>query len=879
MTNLWTMRAQGGGPSGVDAAEVYRALSVLADPDHGVELRGLPSGRHRILPGDDLDGLAAAADSLGDGAGVYYCLNPIPADLDHSARVGDVIRRRWLLVDADPVKAEKDASATDQEKQAAFDLGETVYQHLRSLGWPDPVKVDSGNGLHLLYRIDLPNTADARLLLRGVLYALAGQFDGDGAKIDRAVHNASRIAKLPGTWARKGTSTDDRPHRMCRLLDVPEAVVVVASDLLVLAANPTAPPSAAETVVDSPFVLRVAPESSGYAEVALEAEVARILGSIEGGRNNSLNRAAFSLGQLVGGAALARDEVERQLRAAAISVGLDADETDKTLASGIEAGLAQPRTVPEPAPNDTAAPPAKPKQTVPDPWDQPVPFHDPARPAFPMRCLPGWLASFVEAEAVATQTPPDAAAVLALTFCGAALARKVRIRARDGWAEPTNLYSVVVLPPGNRKSAVFADLLAPVQQHEREEADRIRPLVAEKASARRVLEARLKNAEATAARATDQGKKLTADREVAELARELAEKPVPKATQLFVDDCTPEKLAQLLAEQNGRLLVTSAEGTVFEIARGRYSESPNFDIFLKGHSGDPIRVHRVGREPDSIDLPALSLAVTVQPDVVAGLGAEASLKGRGFTARFLYSLPPSLMGRRKIAQPSVPASLAATYRDCLLALWRMPLTAGAFGLGTTWFNFDPTARQELHEFEARLEPRLGPDGDLATVADWAGKLAGAAVRLAGIIHAAVHVTGDAPIPPGITRDVVEAAVALAEGYFLPHALAAYALLGSDPRIDGARKLVAWLQRKKPKDGLFSRRDAYRENRATFNRPEDVDPVLEILVRHGHIRERPRPWGTGPGRRPSPSFEANPYLFQSYTYTGHNAQFDTNETPV
>jgi hypothetical protein len=54
-----------------------------------------------------------------------------------------------------------------------------------------------------------------------VLLALAQRFDTDAVKIDRAVFNASRICKVPGTVARKGDNTKDRPHRRARLLEVP----------------------------------------------------------------------------------------------------------------------------------------------------------------------------------------------------------------------------------------------------------------------------------------------------------------------------------------------------------------------------------------------------------------------------------------------------------------------------------------------------------------------------------------------------------------------------------------------------------------------------------------------------------------------------------
>jgi hypothetical protein len=59
---------------------------------------------------------------------------------------------------------------------------------------------------------------------------------------------------------------------------------------------------------------------------------------------------------------------------------------------------------------------------------------------------------------------------------------------------------------------------------------------------------------------------------------------------MFCDDETPESLSRLIAQQRGRMLQASAEGTCFEIVKGRYSEAANFDVYLKGHAGDPLRV-------------------------------------------------------------------------------------------------------------------------------------------------------------------------------------------------------------------------------------------------------------------------------------------------
>ena len=63
--------------------------------------------------------------------------------------------RRWLLVDADPVR-DPHVSATETEKRTAHEIAQQIRADLAAQGWPAPILADSGNGYHLLYRVDLP---------------------------------------------------------------------------------------------------------------------------------------------------------------------------------------------------------------------------------------------------------------------------------------------------------------------------------------------------------------------------------------------------------------------------------------------------------------------------------------------------------------------------------------------------------------------------------------------------------------------------------------------------------------------------------------------------------------------------------------------------
>jgi len=147
-------------------------------------------------------------------------------------------------------------------------------------------------------------------------------------------------------------------------------------------------------------------------------------------------------------------------------------------------------------------------------------------------------------------------------------------------------------------------------------------------------------------------------------------------------------------------------------------------VFLKGHAGDPLRTDRVNRTREAIDHPALSCALAVQPDVIAGLAERASLRGRGFLARWLYALPDSKVGQRKTAPLPVPGAVAQDYRQGRLWLWGLSPSAVQGQEAGRDVPFTAGADEALRELERRLEPQLAEGEPLSYLAGWGGKLAG-----------------------------------------------------------------------------------------------------------------------------------------------------------
>lgn len=123
-----------------------------------------------------------------------------------------------------------------------------------------------------------------------------------------------------------------------------------------------------------------------YVRAAVDAETRAVSNAGEGTRNDTLNRAAFALGQLVGARVLGRREAETRLLAAALTCGLDHREAEATIRSGIEAGEQNPRQISPRKPVERPRPPAARDvaDSAPEPIDAPADGeetpHAPAEP-------------------------------------------------------------------------------------------------------------------------------------------------------------------------------------------------------------------------------------------------------------------------------------------------------------------------------------------------------------------------------------------------------------------------------------------------------------------------------------------------------------------
>ncbi len=216
--------------------EVKRGISAMLKPGSVAEVRILKT-RVGTISGyyDDFAKLETdicEADDRYNPLGIYLVANEIePALLaraynrlkeraELTTADNDILRRRKLLVDLDPVRP-AGVSSSDDEHDAAIQRAYTIADDMNR-DWGRPIVADSGNGGHLAYDIDLPNDRESLAFVTAALAELDRRYSDDVVKIDTTCANAARIWKAYGTVARKGDSIPARPHRISRILQVPE---------------------------------------------------------------------------------------------------------------------------------------------------------------------------------------------------------------------------------------------------------------------------------------------------------------------------------------------------------------------------------------------------------------------------------------------------------------------------------------------------------------------------------------------------------------------------------------------------------------------------------------------------------------------------------
>ena len=480
-------------------------------------------------------------------------------------------------------------------------------------------------------------------------------------------------------------------------------------------------------------------------------------------------------------------------------------------------------------------------------------------PTFPVECLPPALGEYVKSVSDNIQVSVDMAAVSALAVCAICVQRKFIINPKPGWIEPLNLYAVIVAKPSERKSPVMKSMTRYIYEYIKAENNRRAPEIETYKTQRTMLENAIESI--MKAKTKDEKSKL---KSIMEKKRELWELEPVRPMRLIADDVTPEALTSLLADNGGKMAVISAEGGIFETMSGMYNNKVNIDAVLKAYSGDYIQVDRKGRQSESIEYPALTILLFIQFLVLNNIMENDTFRGRGMLARFLYSIPQSVVGNRNYNTKAVDPDVKRGYENLLYSLLSIPdqsrpeviyLSDEASDLSMDFFN--------------ELEPRL--IGDLEEIEEWAGKYHGQVMRIAGIIHCCIH--GENATNEPVSGDTFQNAITIGK-YFLEHAKAAFQImgLGESPDVKDAKYILKRFESTGKTE--MSKRDLHQlcKDKKRFEQSEYMEPILQLLIDHGYIRIEK----VQTGGRPTENIILSPDYLTQNPQNPQNPQKSRNE---
>lgn len=525
------------------------------------------------------------------------------------------------------------------------------------------------------------------------------------------------------------------------------------------------------------------------------------------------------------------------------------------------------------------------RYAVADEWHTPIPLGSiidypefPLNDVFPKSFAEH--AAFVRGLATEFQIAVEAVAMPMLAIASAAISKRFEIEAWPGWLEPAPLWMLVLLPSGERKSAVFRRLTDPVAAWERRSAEILRPQIVTAKTRKQILERRLKDAHEALGKDRCQD-----DGEVFRLAQELDATEIPRPPTLMATDVTSEALVALMIENGERALIASPEGDALDVLMGRYDDKarPNMGAWLNAYSGDRMHFRRRGRPPELLERPALAVAMIVQPEAVRAMFADRSARGRGLLGRFLVAAPPSMVGRRAIRPPTVSPELEQIYTRTLMRLLELPWNSA----GPQFVSLTAGAAKLMESLSQEVEHALGDADVLGDRKDWGGKLCGAILRIALVMHcleqAAEGPTFRDPASLRLGEEVMRAAIAWHPFLAAQERLTVQSL-GCNLTTRTAQRILAWVKSKQLSE--FTVRECFSACRSSeIDSVDSVREGIDRLVDFGYVRPQSTHGDArSRGRPPSQKYEVNP-LWNGQSRGGqipnnsaHNSQNSNTDAP-
>lgn len=393
------------------------------------------------------------------------------------------------------------------------------------------------------------------------------------------------------------------------------------------------------------------------------------------------------------------------------------------------------------------------------PWPELIALKTGSEVPFPVQALPVGMAAAVEEVAVSVNVDPAIPATAFLGVAASVIGLHLTLQVNPTWEEPCNLYVAVVASSGDGKTPGTSPAREPLYVIEerlraQDGADKVQAKVMIPIL-RAQLDAIVKSAKAGTGQ--DQDKALAIQTEL-----DRWERIARRDARFVVDDVTPERLAEILADNDGRITAFNDEGAMYHHALGRYARTPNLDSHLKPWDGNPLTVDRKGGAGTAktaiyVPHPLMTMISVVQPSVIREFGSRRDLIDKGYLARCLIAFPTERVGYRMLSDSNLtPYEAVPAWNAKILAFAEAMDSERTIGL-------NPQAWQAFTIWRNQVEVGLRPGGVYRDVKTFAPKITTSILRVAALfawLDASPTVT-EAHVARGI----------LLGNYYLAHARA------------------------------------------------------------------------------------------------------------
>jgi hypothetical protein len=786
--------------------EIASWLTNLTQPGQLVEVRALGVGsaksvhRHYLHDGEGAGLLALAQqgqqwDQQG-AKGIYWTPNPLHPGLKKFASDGDVLERRWVLVDIDPVRP-ADVSSSGEEYNAAWEVCCKIRGAMEIEHWPAPLVACSGNGWHLLYPYHSPNDAQHKEKVKELLAGLDQRLSDQKAKIDRTTFNASRIVRLWGTTARKGENTPERPHRTSFVVEMPTSLDgwdhegrlgVEALERTIGRWHRTSAMLQAE-----PEKRKEDSQQRQKQKAADELlrQCERLASAKPGDRNNLLNRAAYALAGYFPSGDLGFEHVAESLTIAARQCGLSDSEIEATLKQAMNKGARKPRASDAGDTPVAATAKAAPRKRLLDPFER-----------FPVEVLPEAVRHLATVNADTLKCDPVMVALPAMCVLAGCIGNAYSVRLWHNWFEPSILWAAVVAESGSMKTPALNVSLKPLEEIQNEffreykhQMDMYR---------------------------------------AAKMRGEEPEKP-ERARRCYVKDATIEALAEILERTPKGMLLVRDELDAWFRSFTRYTKGDSTDQprWLELHTAGALSIDRKSGDKKEVHIPraACSVVGTIQPGVLAAAFDEKAVSS-GFAARFLVAMPPRVPRVPPEREP--PEGGREFFKRLLLRLLNAEMADAEAGTPHV-LRLTPEAERLWKEFVPRWNSEAFADPN-EPVRSASAKLEAYAARLALVIEVTARASeGDLseclPVLRWISPESMQAGITLAR-WFIGEAHRIYSLRGESEAERACRQLADWVR---TRGGHVAARDLQLCARRSYRTAEEAAAKLDQLVKAGYGR--------------------------------------------